>query len=216
MYSVYIHTCPNGKKYVGMTSREPKARWKSGHGYEHCTDFYSAIIEYGWRNISHEVVKTGLERAEAEELERALIAYYNTTDPKYGYNSHSGGLKGAKINQTTKSRMSLAQSREKNPRYGAVMTAETKEKISASKKGKALTEEHKKVLSELLSGEKNPAARPVFQYDLDMNLIKEWPYVRAAMAATGAHNIWACCVGNLKTSGGYIWRYERIHDEETQ
>lgn len=30
-YWVYIHTCPNGKKYVGLTTQEtPLLRWKEG------------------------------------------------------------------------------------------------------------------------------------------------------------------------------------------
>ena len=201
MYSVYIHTCPNGKKYVGMTGQEnPKNRWKCGHGYYHCTDFYNAIVEYGWRNIAHEIVATNLEKEEAETLERDLIAHYKTTDPEYGYNSHSGGLKGAKINQTTKSRMRSAQSGEGNPRYGVIPSPETRARISAANKGRVLTKEHREKLGELLGGEKNPAARPVIQYDLSMSPIKRWPYIRAAATATG---------GELKTSGGFVWRFEK-------
>lgn len=32
-YSVYVHTTPNGKRYVGMTSRDLSARWRNGLGY---------------------------------------------------------------------------------------------------------------------------------------------------------------------------------------
>lgn len=32
-YSVYVHTTPNGKRYVGMTSQEPFVRWRNGLGY---------------------------------------------------------------------------------------------------------------------------------------------------------------------------------------
>lgn len=209
MYTVYIHICPNGKKYVGMTGKEnPEDRWRRGHGYKNDTDFYSAIITYGWRNISHEVVAAELSKEDAESLERELIALYQTTNPEYGYNSHSGGLSGAHINAVTRKRMSNAQSGSNNPRFGKHLSYETKERIAATKRGKPLTEECKRKLSEALSGEKNPTARPVFQYDLEMNLIKKWPYIRAAREATGANNIWACCVGNLKSSGGFIWRYE--------
>ena len=28
-YSVYIHTCPNGKVYVGITSLDVNYRWRS-------------------------------------------------------------------------------------------------------------------------------------------------------------------------------------------
>lgn len=26
-YSVYEHICPNGKRYIGITGRNPKIRW---------------------------------------------------------------------------------------------------------------------------------------------------------------------------------------------
>ena len=35
-YSVYEHICPNGKRYIGITSRNPKLRWgKNGIGYKY-------------------------------------------------------------------------------------------------------------------------------------------------------------------------------------
>lgn len=29
-YKVYMHTCPNGKKYVGITKQNVKDRWQNG------------------------------------------------------------------------------------------------------------------------------------------------------------------------------------------
>lgn len=29
-YKVYIHTLPNGKRYVGITKQDVKDRWRSG------------------------------------------------------------------------------------------------------------------------------------------------------------------------------------------
>lgn len=208
MYSVYVHTCPNGKKYIGMTGQNnPKDRWQSGHGYKHCTDFHNAIIEFGWRNISHEVISTGLSKEEAEFLEQKLISLYKTQDPRFGYNSHSGGLSGQTIRKETVKRMSKAQSGEGNPRYGVHLSQETKEKIASTKRGKPLSAECKKKLSKVFGGDKNPQAKSVCQYDLNMNLIKIWPYMNMARFETGASNISECCRGRLKTSGGFIWRY---------
>ena len=207
MYLVYVHTCPNGKRYVGMTRQKPNNRWRSGQGYLHCVDFYNAVIEFGWRNITHEIIANDLTKEEAESLERQLIKDFKTTDPRYGYNCHSGGLSGATINKVTRKRMSVAQSGEGNPRYGKHCSNETKDKIGTSKRGKPLTDAHKRKLGEVLGGDKNPAARPVVQYDINMNFIAKWPYIRAAKKETGASNISSCCTGKQKTSGGYIWRY---------
>lgn len=190
MYSVYIHTCPNRKRYVGMTRQKPEDRWKCGQGYVHCTDFHNAILFFGWRNITHEVVASGLERKEAESLERELIASYNTTDPEFGYNSHSGGLSGAKANDITRIRMSKAQSGSGNPMYGRSQSKHTKELIASTKRG-----------------EKSASARPVCQYDRNMIFIKKYPYIKAAKTETGASSIGKCCAGRLMTSGGYCWRY---------
>ena len=210
-YSVYVHTCPNKKKYVGMTKCENiQGRWRYGHGYKHDTDFQNAISEFGWCNISHEIIATGLCKEDAEALERSLISQLMTTNPNFGYNSYSGGLKSSKTNAVTRARMSTAQSGKNHPLYGKHRSVETKEKIAASKRGKPLSEECKIKLSVALSGENNPSARPVAQYTKNMILIKVWPYIKAAKAETGANNISMCCAGKQKTSGGDVWRYWQV------
>lgn len=208
MYTVYMHTCPNGKRYIGLTSKENlQDRFHSGHGYKNNTDFNNAIIEFGWRNISHEVLASGLTSDEAEKIERDMIAFYKSNDPEYGYNSYNGGLKGTKAGKRTIARMKTAHSKERNPMFGRTQTEETRRKISMAKKGKKLSDECKKKLSRALSGEKNPSAKPVLQYDQEMNLLAIWRYIEEAAKATGANNISSCCRGRLKTSGGYVWRY---------
>lgn len=208
MYTVYMHTCPNGKRYIGLTSKENlQDRFHSGHGYKNNTDFNNAIIEFGWRNISHEVLASGLTSDEAEKIERDMIAFYKSNDPEYGYNSYNGGLKGMKAGKQTIARMKTAHSKERNPMFGRTQTEETRRKISMAKKGKKLSDECKKKLSRALSGEKNPSAKPVLQYDQEMNLLAVWRYIEEAAKATGANNISSCCKGRLKTSGGYVWRY---------
>ena len=83
MYLVYVHTCPNGKRYVGMTRQKPNNRWRSGQGYLHCIDFYNAVIEFGWRNITHEIIANDLTKEEAESLERQLIKDFKTIAGDY-------------------------------------------------------------------------------------------------------------------------------------
>ena len=72
-YSVYIHTIPNGKVYVGITSRKPEKRWNYGYGYANNKHFDQAIRKYGWDSIKHEIVASGLSRSEAEKMERKFI-----------------------------------------------------------------------------------------------------------------------------------------------
>ena len=42
-FTVYKHTTPSGKVYIGITSVDVKDRWMSGHGYRHNSYFENAI-----------------------------------------------------------------------------------------------------------------------------------------------------------------------------
>ena len=48
----------------------------------------------------------------------------------------------------------------------------------------------------------------VKQFDLQGNFIQTYHSVNYAQKTTGIKHIYDCCNGKLKTSGGYIWRYE--------
>lgn len=90
-YSVYMHTCPNGKVYIGITSINPLKRWKNGQGYYKNDHFFKAIKNYGWDNIKHEILFVNLTEEEACQKEIELIASYNSNNPNYGYNNTIGG-----------------------------------------------------------------------------------------------------------------------------
>lgn len=94
-FLVYIHTTPNGKVYVGLTGREPEVRFGcNGYNYKNRV-FYNAIKKYGWDNITHEYMKGCLTKEEACDLEIKLISFYNSNNPKFGYNVTSGGEHGS-------------------------------------------------------------------------------------------------------------------------
>lgn len=91
-YCVYEHITPNGKRYIGITSKKPTNRWgPNGKGYSDQIVFAGAIKKYGWNNIKHNILITGLTEAEALFLEEYLIDYYDLTNRKCGYNMLSGG-----------------------------------------------------------------------------------------------------------------------------
>ena len=94
-YSVYIHTNKiNGKRYIGTTKRKPEKRWRNGEGYKDQPHFYSAIQKYGWDNFDHFILEVDSEEL-MYQLEQQYIAYYKTTDRRYGYNKSVGGSSGA-------------------------------------------------------------------------------------------------------------------------
>lgn len=130
-YTVYVHIFPNGKKYVGVTGQQPEKRWRNGHGYKSQPRIYRAILKYGWENVYHDVSNCNLSREEAYELEKELIAKFDTTDPNKGYNNSiggCGGILGAKLDEKARKNIS-------DGHLGLKRSEETRKKISASKKG---------------------------------------------------------------------------------
>ena len=91
-YIVYMHTSPNNKRYIGITSHtNPKHRWKGGYGYHKNDYFYRSIQKYGWDNFKHEIIASNLSKEEACKMEIELIEKYKTRYPEFGYNYSKGG-----------------------------------------------------------------------------------------------------------------------------
>lgn len=163
-YFVYIHTCPNQKRYIGITTKTPNGRWDNGKGYRTNEYFYHTIQKYGWDNIQHEVFET-----KSVELmsywERILIYHYNTMNSEYGFNRTSGGegFIGVKHSDATKKKISeslkgykpsdktrIKLSESHKGKHRKPHSNETKQKMSKSHKGRKLSEETKRKISETL------------------------------------------------------------------
>ena len=80
----------NGKKYVGITSKEPRKRWGRGGRYAR-QRFGLAIKKYGWDGFDHIILKVGMTKADAEKEERRLISAWKSNDTVFGYNVAEGG-----------------------------------------------------------------------------------------------------------------------------
>ena len=227
-YYVYIHTFPNGKVYIGITSQKPTTRWgRDGKGYRRKQKgkwvqplMAKAILKYGWDNIKHEVLFEGLTKEEAEAKEIELIAFYRSNQPDYGYNMESGGhvtscMKGKKLSEETKKKLSEAhtgkklseETKKKMSEFnkGKVLSEEHKKKISEANKGKKFSEEHKKKLSEAKLGGKPNRVSPVIC--IETGVI--YKSIEEAHIQTGAckSSISNVCRGKGKTAGGYHWKY---------
>jgi hypothetical protein len=90
-------------------------------------------------------------------------------------------------------------------REGYKHSEETRSKISNSHKGKKPSKEH---LEKLYKGQLLANSKPIIQYDLDGNFIKEWQSATVAAAEICLHptSIRHCVQGKTKTSGGFIWK----------
>ncbi len=113
MYTVYIHVFPNDKVYIGITSLKAKYRWLNGNGYKSQKLVYRAIEKYGWENIKHIVLFTGLTKKEAEQKEIELISFYRSTDRNYGYNLDNGGSASERFTDEIKARISKSHKGKK-------------------------------------------------------------------------------------------------------
>ena len=205
-FHVYVHTSPDGKRYIGQTCCKPEYRWgKGGSYYAGNAHFYRAIQKYGWDNFLHEVVASGLTQLEADDLEIELISKYNTTDPNFGYNHESGGRRGPLVNEATKKKISESMKGHKMPDHvkraarsrmigntlfsGKHHTPESKAKIGAAQRGK--TTLSKPVVC-IETGEVFVSAKFAAESLGDIKC-------RSAISA--------CCNGDQRTSHGYHWKY---------
>lgn len=135
---VYRYTTPDGKVYIGITSRKLKERSGSdGRGYAGCHIFYNAIQKYGWENIEKEILFSHCSRELANKLEIAFIKYYK--DRNISLNICKGGQGGSHPqSQTARDKIGSANKirllGNKNS-LGHKHSDETRRKISEAKKG---------------------------------------------------------------------------------
>lgn len=135
-FVIYVHSFPNGKRYVGITSQKPEKRWANGHGYSSQPIVYAAINKYGWHNIEHRILYTGLSKDEACALEIKIISEWDTTNPEKGYNYSPGGelgLLGRHRSDETKQKIRDAVSGQTPPWLGRHLSDEHKQHIRDKK-----------------------------------------------------------------------------------
>lgn len=225
-FTVYEHiNKENGKRYIGITGKDVKRRWRpDGSGYKGNPFFWNAIQKYGWDNFEHIIIKQGLTKSEACQIERDLIAKHKSNDLIHGYNIADGGEYNS-MSQATRERFSRERkgkgcgadnpnygnhklAGENNPNYGKHPSEETRQKMSENRKGKGLrhfSEEHRRKISEHHGG--GAEAKKVIC--AETGVIFE--SINEAARKTGINKklISACCrkVPHYKTGGGYHWSF---------
>ena len=135
MGSIYkITNTVNGKAYIGQTIHDAEKTRIRQHlnGYSRGSELVKQAIEkYGKDAFTYEILHDGIIPEFLDMLEQEAIAKFNTLAPD-GYNLTVGGNSG------------------KTP------SKETRRKNSEAHKGKKLSPEHCRKISESLRGEKNP------------------------------------------------------------
>ena len=112
-YTLYKHTSPSNKVYIGITKLDVKLRWRNGAGYQLQPRFYNAIKKYGWNNFSHEIIFTNLTEDEAKLLEQMYIALYESNDLNKGYNISQGGESASGCVRTDESKLKSSESHKR-------------------------------------------------------------------------------------------------------
>lgn len=133
-------------------------------------------------------------------------------------NSKKGKLPpvaGKKYSQESKDKQSKA-------RLGKKDSLETRIKKSKSMTGVKKSKEHAKKISLAqkgknnnmygITGYNNKRSKPIIQFDLSMNYIKEWANARIASQELNINyqSLNSCCLNKTKTSGGFIWKYKNF------
>lgn len=228
-YTVYKHTTPNGKVYIGITKQKPEQRWHNGHGYKKNEHFYSAILKYGWENIKHEIVENGLTKQQACDLEIKLIAKYDSTNRDKGYNNSTGGEYGSlgvhpsaetrkKMSEANKGQKQTIQQRKALMNYlvGHKVSAETRRKISEAgkgripwNKGKKASEESKakNSISAIKLGKIPPYIKPTKVVCVETGEVFQQIKNAGEKYGICPANITAVCRHRREKAGGYHWKY---------
>ena len=173
-FILYRHTSPNGKVYIGITSKSVKDRWRNnGRGYKSNIHFYNAINKYGWENFKHEVLHENLTKEDAIMLEKKYIKEHDSF--KKGYNRTLGGegTEGYRHSQATKDilrKYALNQKRMTPEQYkkngekikkawqdpnSRFNDREFRANLGVKHRGKVLSDQTRKRISEALRNNEN-------------------------------------------------------------
>lgn len=157
---IYKITSPSGKIYIGQSSNI-FVRWL--HYSRLCCKYqvrlYNSIKKHGWQAHDREIIKL-CDREDLDYWERFYIKGYDCFDTPHGLNLRDGGRKNSKLSLETIGRIKLSASKtdrkgEKNNFFGRVHSEETKKRWSDQRKGKKISEEHKRILIQCNSGPRN-------------------------------------------------------------
>ena len=144
-YIYKITNTVNGKSYIGQTINKPEYRINNHFNLNDkgCVAIHNAIRKYGRDAFTLEILHEALDIF-LDDLEIAEINKHNTLAPN-GYNIEGGGNANKVLSDQTRQKMSES-------RKGRKVTLETRKKLSEANRGKKHTLETRKKLSEAHKG----------------------------------------------------------------
>lgn len=149
MFIYLITNTLSGKYYIGQTRRSVHTRWiqhKSASVRRKSRSYiHSAIKKYGSENFKIETLCQCFSDQELDHAEKFLVWFMAANKSSFGYNLKEGGDSRARHSEATKSKISLVQK-------GRILTPEHRRKISQGSVGIKKTREHAANIS---NGKKN-------------------------------------------------------------
>lgn len=199
-YKVYMHVCPNNKKYIGITKQLPEKRWLNGKGYKTNNYFYKAINKYNWENIEHKILFKELTKEEAEIKEKELIKKYKSNIREFGYNIENGGHVNC-VSEETKKQISKTMIEKEI--YKSNPNCFKKGMVPWSA-GKHHKQETIKLIKEKRAKQKMSTNKVLC---IETNEIFNSAKEVEKKYKFNANNIRQVCEGHKKTSKGFHWKY---------
>ena len=225
-YTIYklIDPLTNEIRYIGLTFNDLKQRLRS-----HCSENSKSHKSNWIKKLKSEGLKPIIE-----SIEDNISSYEECCEREIFYiekfkldghpltNSATGGNKNKKMSDETRKKMSESHIKRYKT-YKMVHSEETKVLLSKRAKEKFENEsereklrisnkrfEDSKTIEQKLQDILIQNCKKVFQYDKEMNLIREYPSVRNAAKETDIHrsNIMKSANKKCPTAGGFVWRYE--------
>ena len=219
MCVIYKYTSPEGKSYIGQTTKTPAQRASSnGYNYRRSPYFYDAIKKFGFNSLKLEILEE-CQEDELDDRERYWIAYYNTVYPN-GYNATAGGQKNTRT--WSKKVYQFSQTGELVKEYNSLTEAAEENKCNVSSLSEVCSGRKITCLGYFWSYEnippkpkKNYRHKRVYQFDENGFLIKEFETVANAAHYNNVPYYQVCaCAGKqrLKRVKNTIFTYEPFVD----
>jgi group I intron endonuclease len=191
----------NGKAYIGQTKCEKvNIRWGE-HKRRPTGCLKGAFDKHGINNFEFSTICEIPERPgwreELDSSEILEISTRNTLTP-HGYNIETGGNKRKIVSIETRRKISESRKGSLHPFFGRKYRDDEKKHLSEMNKGKLQT------IDTILKKFKK-----IDKFALDGEFIETYESTKYATESGGvpSSSISKCCNGNLKTAGGFVWKF---------